>query len=88
VWRAAKPGREFLLILLEQHEAPAHEDDLALAIGVFSNDGRDVAWEDRRQWLEYDRPVVRNPEETDAPHQSPRPSQDRRFSPRPTADPR
>jgi hypothetical protein len=51
-------------ILLEQHEAPAHQDDLALAVGVLSNDGRDVAWKDRRQWLEYDRPVVRNPEET------------------------
>jgi hypothetical protein len=31
---------------------------------VFSNDRRDVAWKDRRQCLEHDRPVVRNPEET------------------------
>jgi len=62
LWLAAKPGLEFLVLRPPGTSTnPSHQDDLALAVGVLSNNGRDMTWKDRWQWLKYDRPVVRNP---------------------------
>ena len=42
--------------LLQEHEAPAHVDEFALAIRRAPHYGCDIAWENRRQRLECDRP--------------------------------
>jgi hypothetical protein len=45
-------------VLLEQHKAPTHQDDLTIAIGALSNDGRHMPRKDRRQWFEGGTAIV------------------------------
>ena len=44
--------------LLQEHEAPAHRDDLAVAVGGLPDHGRHVTREDRRGRLERRRAIV------------------------------
>src|SRR6516164_6195347 len=69
-----EPAREDLVVahvshrprspaVLQEHETPAHHDDLALTVGRATYDRRHVPWKNCRCSLKRDRAVVRDAKE-------------------------